>query len=81
MELLTDLVRWTVTTTSGDEISIWADGYSTQDDDLVFGVLVRATVQEQARLPITGRTPSDPERVVIELARLSRAMVTSTISS
>ena len=65
------------------EVTVWADGYSEDGEDLVFGLLVRATSEEQERLEVTSRTPSDAERVVVTVARLPQSSVlrvTSTMS-
>ncbi len=56
---------------SGAVVEIWADGYSQTDTHTVFGVLAHASAEEQSALRIAARTPGDPDRVVVELARFT----------
>jgi hypothetical protein len=56
-------------------VVVWADGYMEVGDDLVFGALVDATADEQADLDATNRTPSNPLRVAITIARFPRSAV------
>ena len=53
----------------GTAIEVWSDGYSEVGECFVFGALVDATPEEQAVLDVTNRTPSNPLRVIIALAR------------
>lgn len=42
-ELVFDLEEWRVTLVDGTVIRLWADGYSTEGDHTVFGVLMRGS--------------------------------------
>ncbi|GAA1846871.1 hypothetical protein [Asanoa iriomotensis] len=67
--------RWVVELHSGEIIELAADGYSRTDGDLLFSILVDATVAEQADVRVIGRTPTDPERVIILVARIPERAV------
>ena len=63
--------RWSLThRETGETIEVWADSYHEEDGYFVFSVLVDATLDEQTGLDITGRTPSNPERVIATVARI-----------
>jgi hypothetical protein len=61
---------WHVTLQSGALIELWADAYATEQEAYVFSTLVRATAAEQAELDVTARTPADPSRIGIAVARI-----------
>ncbi|MET8545102.1 hypothetical protein ABZW03_31325 [Kitasatospora sp. NPDC004799] len=61
---------WHVTLQSGALIELWADGYTEDEGAYLFSLLVRATEAEQAELDVTARTPADPSRVAITVARI-----------
>ena len=63
-------------------MSVWADSYSAEDRDYVFSALVDASLEEQGYpdIEITNRTPSNPERVVVTVARFPRSEVASIAS-
>ncbi|MFD8594992.1 hypothetical protein ACFV1L_08320 [Kitasatospora sp. NPDC059646] len=63
-------LAWHVTLQSGALIELWADAYTTDEGAYVFSALVRATEAEQAELDVTARTPADPSRVAIAVARV-----------
>ena len=75
MELITELSGWNLTMRDGTSIQIWADSYGEEDGAYVFGVLANVPQPEQERLDINARTPSDPERVVVTLARIPSELV------
>jgi hypothetical protein len=54
---------------SRDVIEVWADSVGEEDGYFVFSVLVDATKQEQELLDVTGHTPTNPDRVIITVAR------------
>ncbi|GAA2995530.1 hypothetical protein GCM10020229_05090 [Kitasatospora albolonga] len=64
---------WHVTLRSGALIELWADAYAMEKDAYVFSVLVRAAAAEQAELEVSARTPTDPDRIDIVVARLPRS--------
>ncbi|MGW2397282.1 hypothetical protein ACWCYY_12085 [Kitasatospora sp. NPDC001664] len=51
-------------------IELWADAYAVEKDSYVFSVLVRAAAAERAELEVSARTPTDPDRIAIVVARL-----------
>jgi len=68
--------KWSLTLRdSRDVVEVWADSVSEQDGCFVFSTLVDATPDEQALLDITGRTPSNPARVIATVARFPVAAV------
>lgn len=73
---------WFIRLTSGAEVVVWADAYSREGPEYVFGSLVDATVEEQESdgIWVTARTPANPERVEIAVARIPTAAV-AAISS
>ncbi|RKN22116.1 hypothetical protein D7147_05185 [Micromonospora musae] len=52
-----------------------ADAYSEEDGQLLFYVLVEADADEQDQMVTDRRTPNDPRRVGIVVARLPAAEV------
>lgn len=66
---------WHVTLRCGTVVELWADGYSIEAGTYVFSLLVRASPEDQAELDVTARTPSDPDRVGVAVARISLAAV------
>jgi len=75
MRHATELSHWAVTITGGRVVEVWADGYQEIDGAYVFGVLVDAEPDEIEHLLVTGRTPSDPTRAIIGLARFPVELV------
>lgn len=74
---VTDFGYWEVTLHAGHTIEVWADGYQEIDGAHVFGVLADADEEEQKGLLITGRTPTDPKRVIVGLCRFPIEAVAS----
>ena len=77
--------RWLVTLTTGAGVEVWADsveGLAGPEDqrDYRFESLVDATPDEQLQLHVSGRTPSNPERVLVTVARFPRECVASVSS-
>jgi hypothetical protein len=68
---------WYVRLASGGQAIIWADSFTQIDDDYVFGSLVDVVAHEQegGHLEITARTPSNPKRIEVTVARISAADV------
>lgn len=59
----------------GQTMTVWADGYSRHPGELVFSVLADVHPDDQAALDITGRTPTNPRRVIVSVARVPTALV------
>src|SRR4051812_25954849 len=70
MRFITAGGNWEITLGDGCVIRLWADGYQELDGHYDFGVLVDVEGKAPDTLVITNRTPSDPDRVVISLARI-----------
>lgn len=80
MQLNDPPVRWVVTLNDGSEVEIWAhavEGLSATDDnrDYVFGVLMDVEPDLQGEFEVTARTPSNPSRVEVAVARFPRSSV------
>jgi hypothetical protein len=75
VEHVTSLARWLIIMKDGTQVEVWSDGYSEVDDDFIFGALVDASPEEQSALDVTSRTPSNPLRVVIAVARFPSSAV------
>jgi len=67
--------QWVITLKSGNTIELLADRFSQVDDEVRFSVLAEATNEEQAAVCVLGRTPSQPERVDILVAKIPQAEV------
>jgi hypothetical protein len=68
--------KWSVTLRASREIvEVWADSVGECDGDLVFSVLVDASPDEQADMEVTGRTPTNPARVIVTVARFPSSVV------
>ncbi|MBD0692027.1 hypothetical protein [Streptomyces sp. CBMA123] len=67
--------RWHLTLRDGAVLELWADGYGIEDGAYEFSVLVRATEEEQGGAEVVARTPADPGRVMVAVARLATASV------
>jgi hypothetical protein len=72
---------WNITLIGGALSRLLADGYSEADGAGVFSVLVDAEESEQEHLEIAGRTPSNPHRVLIVVARFPVDTVTKILSA
>lgn len=68
-----DLTRFDLALLSGLTLSVWADGYSRFGTELVFGVLADVEPEDQEGLDITGRTPTNPRRVIVTVLRIAVA--------
>jgi hypothetical protein len=60
---------WTVTLTGGATVEIWADGYGKEDGFVVFTSLVDVESEPGDWIVVTGRTPSNPQRLIVAIAR------------
>ncbi|MGW2349030.1 hypothetical protein [Actinacidiphila glaucinigra] len=69
--------RWHVELVTGQAMELWADGYSHVRGEYVFSNLVRLSVRDQAHADVTARTPADPERVMVAVARIAAESVTA----
>jgi hypothetical protein len=72
--------HWVVTLTDGAQVDIWADavtGLSGPEDtrDYTFGVLMDIDPGLQDQFDVTARTPSNPRRVEVCVARFPRSSV------
>jgi hypothetical protein len=61
--------RWQVTLSSGESVDVWADSYSEADGFYVFGVVVDVEKQPADHVLVSARTPSNPARMVVAVAR------------
>ncbi|MDH6706846.1 hypothetical protein P3T27_003573 [Kitasatospora sp. MAA19] len=66
---------WHVALDGGVLIELWADGYGVEDGAYLFSVLARATQEEQRQVDVVARTPADPQRVGVAVARFPAAAV------
>ncbi|WP_214109713.1 hypothetical protein [Acrocarpospora catenulata] len=73
--------RWLVTLHSGSVIELAADCYSEADGDLLFSILVDATPEEQSQMVVEGRTPYDPARVIVLVAKIPVAEVADILTA
>jgi hypothetical protein len=74
-----------VTLVDGSVVEVWADavqGASGSDDqrDYLFGTLMDIDQTDQPGFEITARTPSNPRRVEVGVARFPRSAVRSLTS-
>ena len=67
--------RFDVPLVGGESMTIWADSYSRHPGELVFSVLADVEPSDQVSLHITGRTPTNPKRVVVTVARVPVTLV------
>lgn len=68
---------WELSLVGGQTLEIWADAYSETEGWYEFCVLADAEEVEQSGLEITGRTPSNPRRVIVTVARVPQELVSS----
>lgn len=61
--------------TGGGLVHVWADGYSIDGGCYVFDVLATASLEYQAGVAVTAKTPTDPERVCVAVARIPASAV------
>lgn len=64
--------------TGGSVLKLQASGYTDIGTERVFTVLMDATTEEQALLDVISRTPTNPSRVDVALARISIDQIEST---
>lgn len=74
MRFLTEPGEWTISLVDGSTVCVWADGYETVEAHHDFGLLID-TEGAPLSMPISSRTPSDPHRVVVSVARFPVAAV------
>jgi hypothetical protein len=81
MRLLGIPNQWIVTLNDGSQVEIWAGSLTGSsepgdDRDYTFSVVVDDVEPEaQADFEVTARTPNDPRRVVVAVARFPRNSV------
>jgi len=82
MKVLTSLDPWIVTFTTGHDATIWAGGYANVGEMYEFSVYVELEEEEPGidRAPIVMRTPANPARVSIAVARIPVEDVTRIVS-
>lgn len=79
MQMLTELTLFRVTLTSGITVEVWATGFEVFEGVYSFGVLVTAD-EEPPTVLVTNRTPADPTRFIVALARFPVEAVENIIS-
>ncbi|MFF3852870.1 hypothetical protein [Micromonospora sp. NPDC002575] len=67
--------RWILTLRSGGVMELAADAYSEENGQLLFNVLVEADADEQDQMVIDWRTPNNPRRVGVVVAKVPAAEV------
>jgi hypothetical protein len=72
---MTEPTRWRLTLTTGSEIELLADAYSESEGFYEFSSLIDTDVEPSAGIRVTGRTPSNPRRMIVTVARLPVAEV------
>ena len=77
--------RWLVTLNDGTNVEVWAysvQGLSGPEDerDYTFGTLMDINEADQGRFEVLARTPADPRRVEVAIARFPRSAVRSVRS-
>jgi hypothetical protein len=80
MQLIDPPARWVVTLNDGSEVEVWShsvEGLSGPEDDrdYVFGVLMDIEPELQEEFEVTARTPANPRRVEVAVARFPRVSV------
>jgi hypothetical protein len=70
VRILTTPGVWRITLNDGTVLRVWADGFQEIDGNYDFGLLIEADGDLPDTADITNRTPSDPKRVVVSVARL-----------
>jgi hypothetical protein len=69
-------VEWEITLADGSVLRVWADGYQEIDGYYDFGTLIDLDGGETVEAAlIASRTPSNPARVIVSIARLPVAAV------
>ena len=73
--------HWRVTLTDGLVVDVWADSVeglcgSEDQRDYHFGNLMDNALDKQSGFEIAGRTPANPGRVLVTVARFPRGSVT-----
>lgn len=72
--------HWRVLLNDGSTVDVWADGLTgtsgpNDDRDYEFGYLMDIDPSLQGEFEVTARTPSNPNRVHVVVARFPRASV------
>jgi hypothetical protein len=76
----TEPSRWRVKLTSGSIVDVWADGFEALEGYFVFTALVDAERTPDESILVVNRTPTNPLRLDVALARFPVTEV-SDISS
>lgn len=77
VRILTTVGEWEVLLTSEAVLRIWADGYQEIDGHYDFGILIDAGDDLPDTALVTNRTPADPRRIVVSVARVPVVAVKS----
>jgi hypothetical protein len=74
--------QWQVVLRDGSAVGIWADAYGEKNGHYTFEILADATPEERADpdLVIDAETPSNPERILITVARIPIDLVANVYS-
>lgn len=70
MNLVVGLSQWRVSLRSGLTLDLWADSYSEEGGEFLFGVLADVPMDEQREVRICDRSPDSQQRVVVVLAAI-----------
>ena len=78
--------RWLVTLADGSVVDVWAhsvEGLAAPEDqrDYRFCVLMDISPQDQSGFDVVARTPADPNRVDVTVARFPRRLVADISSA
>jgi hypothetical protein len=78
--------HWLVTLIDGSVVDIWADsveGLAGPGDarDYLFSNLMDVSPGDQDPFDVTGRTPANPARVIVTVARFPRSSIMSVVTA
>jgi hypothetical protein len=76
----TEPSAWRITLASGSVVEVWADGFENEDGYVVFTSLVDADRPPETSTLVVNRTPSNPLRLDVAVARF-RSSDVSDVSS
>jgi hypothetical protein len=77
----TEPSAWRVTLKSGSVIDVWADGFQELDGYVVFTALVDVERAPEDSILIMGKTPSNPLRLDVAVARFPENDVSDVSSA
>jgi hypothetical protein len=76
----TEPSAWRVTLASGSVVDVWADSYQELDAFVIFSTLIDAERPPQDSTLIVARTPSNPLRLDVAVARFRKSDVSDITS-